>query len=131
MQAAVRRIDGRLRPLELTLDEMRHELFHHAARPPTGLRPEEFAAWVHHRELELGSRPEPEWGRWMLRVEGRDTEFLWLREAEAWVAAARLGEVDVRVLARGISPQEVEMVRIEDVEPYIEGHRDLRRGGGP
>jgi hypothetical protein len=72
-------------------------------------------------------RPDPAWSQVTIPVDGRPVSFWWLVEGRHWVA---LAEPDGRTLAlhgRDLPVESVELVRVTDLEPYIQGQRRLQQ----
>jgi hypothetical protein len=92
------------------------------------------AASLEDREAEAerggpGGRPadqaDPLWSTVPLPVDGQPVTFDLLAEGRHWVAMA---EVEGRALvlqARDLAPEQVELVRVTDVEPYVDGTERL------
>jgi hypothetical protein len=86
------------------------------------------AATRHEREAAVdgvGGLPNDlagaAWSAVSVRVDGRPVRFDLLTEGRHWVAVA---EVDGRALvleARDLTVDQIELVRVADIEPYIEG----------
>lgn len=76
-------------------------------------------------------RPDPAWSQVTIPVDGRPVGFQWLAEGRHWVAQA---ELDDRTLGfdtltlhgRDLPVESVELVRVTDLAPYIEGQRRLQ-----
>lgn len=91
-----------------------------------------WAAATGDREAAVGGvsglpadQPDPPWSAVPLRLDGRPVRFELLAEGRHWVA---LAEVEGRALvlqARDLVPEQVELVRVTDVEPYVEGTERL------
>lgn len=103
------------------------ETLWHAAdpAPPPGLDAEGFRAWVQEREHEFRERPLPEPRTVAIRVDGSPTDFELIVEGSQWVAMTELHEVTLTVRARNVGIEDVELMRVTDLEPYIEGSRRL------
>jgi hypothetical protein len=52
-------------------------------------------------------------------VDGKPVEFQLLEAGSRWTACARIGRVFVTITARDVDRSEVELVRIEDTDPYL------------
>ncbi len=109
---------------------LRHELFH-SMPPPHGLDPHQMRRWHFAREETFQSwRPESRTP--FLPVDGVPVEFNAVLEGQHWIAEGRVGTVTVKIRARAFPIEDVELVTVRDIEPYIEGHRRLmeesRRG---
>jgi hypothetical protein len=70
-------------------------------------------------------RPDPAWSQVTIPVDGRPVGFEWLAEGRHWVAQAELDDHTLTLHARDLPVESVELVRISDLEPYIEGQRRL------
>jgi hypothetical protein len=56
---------------------------------------------------------------------GRPVGFGWLAEGRHWVALAELDDRTLILRGRDLPVESVELVRVPDLEPYIEGQRRL------
>jgi hypothetical protein len=101
------------------------ELWHRAHPLPPG-SPETFLASHWEREHELASRPQPVWGTVAIPVDGRPVEFHWLAEGDHWVGVRDLDDVFLTMWGHGLPPEEVQLVRVRDLEPYVTGSRARR-----
>jgi hypothetical protein len=70
-------------------------------------------------------RPDPAWSRVTIPVDGRLVGFAWLGEGRHWVARAELDDHTLTVHARDLPVESVQLVRVPDLEPYIQGQRRL------
>ncbi len=77
------------------------------------------------RIASVRSRPDPAWSQVTIPVDGRPVAFAWLGEGRHWVARAELDDRTLTLHARDLPVGSVELVRVTDVEPYIEGMRRL------
>jgi hypothetical protein len=59
-------------------------------------------------------------------VDGRLVGFEWLTEGRHWVARAELDNRTLTLHGRDLPVESVELVRVADLEPYIQGQRRLR-----
>ena len=71
------------------------------------------------------SRPDPAWSQVTIPVDGRPVVFEWLAEGRHWVARAELGDRTLTLHARDLPVASVELVRVGDLAPYVEGSRRL------
>ncbi len=71
-------------------------------------------------------RSDSDWRRHAVLVDDRPVEFEWLAEGRGWVARGETEDVLVTIEARDFPIDTVELVRIADVQRYIEGARQLR-----
>jgi hypothetical protein len=71
-------------------------------------------------------RPDPAWSLVMIPVDGQPVGFWWLAEGRHWVALAELDERTLTLSARDLPVESVELVRVSDLEPYIQGQRRLQ-----
>jgi hypothetical protein len=55
------------------------------------------------------------------RVDGDEVLFSCLEEAGEWIAWARLPQIVVKVQARDFPLEQVELVRVSELEPYFPG----------
>ncbi len=79
-------------------------------------------------------QPDPPWSAVPIRLDGRPVRFQLLAEGRHWVAVAEVEGRTLVLQARDLAPEQVELVRVADVEPYLEGTERLeesraRRGG--
>jgi hypothetical protein len=58
-------------------------------------------------------------------VDGRPVAFAWLAEGRHWVAQAELDDRTLVVRGRDLPVGSVELVRVADLEPYVQGQRRL------
>jgi hypothetical protein len=56
-------------------------------------------------------------------VDGRPVAFAWLAEGRHWVAGAKLDDRTLTLHGRDLPVDSVELVRVIDLEPYIQGTR--------
>jgi hypothetical protein len=75
-----------------------------------------FAA-SHRRQSERAARAEP--STVAIPVDGRPVDFYLLADGDRWAACGRFGEVAVKITAADVAPSEIELVRIDDPEPYL------------
>ena len=59
-------------------------------------------------------------------VDGRPVGFQWLAEGRQWVAHAELEDRTLTLHGRDLPVESVELVRVVDLEPYIQGQRRLQ-----
>jgi hypothetical protein len=71
-------------------------------------------------------RPDPTWSQVTIPVDGRPVGFWWLAEGRHWVARAELDNRTLTLHARDLPVQAVELVRVLDLEPYVQGQRRLQ-----
>jgi hypothetical protein len=71
-------------------------------------------------------RPDPAWSLVTIPVDGRPVGFWWLAEGRHWVAQAELDKRTLTLHARDLPIEAVELVRVSDLEPYIQGQRRLQ-----
>jgi hypothetical protein len=70
-----------------------------------------------------GGRPDPAWSQVAILVDGLPATFAWLAEGRDWVAYAELEDRALVLQAHDLPVDGVELVRITDLEPYIQGTR--------
>jgi hypothetical protein len=58
-------------------------------------------------------------------VDGQPVAFQRLARGRHWVASAELDDRTLTLHARDLPVESVELVRVTDVEPYIQGQRRL------
>ena len=68
---------------------------------------------------------DPIWSAVPLPVDGQPVTFDLLAEGRHWVAMAELEGRVVVLQARDLAPERVELVRVTDVEPYVDGTERL------
>jgi hypothetical protein len=59
-------------------------------------------------------------------VDGRPVGFWWQAEGRHWVARAELDGRTLTLHGRDLPVESVELVRVTDLEPYIQGQRRLQ-----
>jgi hypothetical protein len=72
-----------------------------------------------------GREADSDWSEVAILVEGRPVGFELLGRGRHWVARAELGAWTLVLHARDLPIGEVELIRVTDVEPYVEGTRRL------
>jgi hypothetical protein len=70
-------------------------------------------------------RPDPAWSPVPIPVDGRPVAFEWLAQGRHWVAVADLAHQTLVLQARDLPVDQVELVRVADLDPYVEGTRRL------
>lgn len=83
-------------------------LWHEAAAPHELVRPS-FTA----------DDPTASWSELVIPVDGLPLAFRSLAEGSFWVGLARTGGALITVEAHGINPDDIGLVTVEDVEPYL------------
>jgi hypothetical protein len=71
-------------------------------------------------------RPDPAWSKVTVPVDGRPVGFAWLAEGRHWVARAELDDRTLTLHGRDLPVGSVELVRVSDLEPYVQGQRLLQ-----
>jgi hypothetical protein len=71
-------------------------------------------------------RLDPVWSQMRIPVDGRPVGFWWLAEGRHWVARAELEDRTLTLRGRDLPVESVELVRVLDLEPYIQGQRRLQ-----
>jgi hypothetical protein len=69
--------------------------------------------------------PEAAWSEVTIPVDGRPVAFAWLAEGRHWVAHAELEDRTLVLSARDLPLDQVALVRVTDVEPYLDGTRRI------
>jgi hypothetical protein len=110
---------------EESLRFLAENLWHEAQRPPEGLLPEEFAVWSAKQMIAIRTRPDPDWGHRTILVDGIPVEFNFLGEGQSWVGRGRIGNIVLTLTARSFPAEDAALITIADVEPYIQGGREL------
>lgn len=118
-------VSGKEEPLRLLAENLWHE----SKRPPEGLPPEEFSAWSAKLIIEIRTRPDPDWGHRTILVEAIPVEFDFLSEGPCWVGRGRCDSVVLVLTGRNFPVEDAALVKVADVEPYIQGGRDLAGEG--
>jgi hypothetical protein len=106
------------------VEMLRRELFHEAIRPPRELEGREMQRWMFDNEKAFESW-RPETRKVPIRIDGVPAEFAAVFEGRHWIAQGGAGRLIVKIRARELPIEEVVLVTVRDVEPYIEGHRRL------
>jgi hypothetical protein len=70
-------------------------------------------------------RPDAAWSPVTIVVDGRPVAFARLAEGRHWVAQGELEDRTLTLHARDLPVESVQLVRVTDLEPYIEGWRRL------
>jgi hypothetical protein len=115
----------------LTAREIFEEFQHLIRRPPQGLPLDEFHDWVTRNDREIRQAADPDWRPITIPLDGLPTSFSSISADEHWVAWAGLGEYRIVIHATRMPFEAVALVRITDVEPYIDGGRLLRERQHP
>lgn len=71
----------------------------------------------------LRRRPKASWLRTTIRVDGEPLEFEAMTDGARWVALAAWGDLIVRLQGHRFPVEDVELAVVQDVEPYLEGHK--------
>jgi hypothetical protein len=82
-------------------------------------------SWAGGAGRRPGRAGDPAWSEVAIPVEGRPASFELLAMGRHWAAWAELDGRTVILRARDLAAEEVELVRVDDVEPYVEGTRRL------
>ena len=69
--------------------------------------------------------PEAAWSEVTIPVDGHPVAFACLAEGRNWVAHAELENQTLVLSARDLPHDQVALVRVTDVEPYIDGTRRI------
>jgi hypothetical protein len=108
--------------LTMRLQDRRHlaqELWLRAAPPTDDLA-------EHVEQLAAARRrPDPAWSQVTIPVDGRPVVFEWLAEGRHWVARAELDDHTLTLHGHDLPVGSVELVRVADLEPYLQGQRRL------
>ena len=75
--------------------------------------------------LAAGAVGGAPWSEIAIPVDGRPVAFAWLAEGRHWVAYAELADRTLVLSARDLPVDQVALVRITDVEPYLAGTRQI------
>ena len=75
--------------------------------------------------MEIQTKADPDWGRRTILVEGLPVELDFLSEGHGWVARGRIGDVVLTLTAGNFPVEEAALIKIADIEPYVQGGRDL------
>ena len=71
----------------------------------------------HRMQSERGYRAEPATAT--IRVDGRPVDFYLLADGDRWAATGRVRRCGVKITSDGVAPDSVELVTIEDPDPYL------------
>jgi hypothetical protein len=113
------------RPARRSLRTAAEELWWSAREMPHGLSPEQMAGWHRRTERDLAARAEPRWSPLVLPVDGRPVRFDVLAEGRWWVARREADDRSITIWGRSWPIDELELVTVADIEPYVEGWRRL------
>lgn len=108
----------------LLLCELAQRLWQEAHWPPP--RDRSLGAvrdWVEARERARRAWHLPETTRIEIVVDGERVPFAFLAEGAVWGALGRIGSVVIRLRGRDWDVGSVELQRVENIEPYLEGTR--------
>lgn len=111
---------------EDVLRRLAEDLWQEQHRPPQGLPPERLHEWARARDREVRSRETPPAALVHVLVDGRAIPFDHISEGTAWAAVGRADDVTITLRAWRIAIEAVELVRLTDVDAYVEGTRRLR-----
>jgi hypothetical protein len=114
------------RDLEAMRVEAARELLAQNDQPPVDLPIEEFPAWLHQQQERLEHADPPPWSETTLVIEGRPLSANMARIADSWTVLVGEGDLTIEVRGSGVDPNDVALLRVADLEPYIEGLRRLR-----
>jgi hypothetical protein len=73
---------------------------------------------------ELPDPPQGAWRSVSIRLDAEAVPFTYLEEGAEWVAWTRLGDIELQVRSRAYPVEQVELVRVSDLEPYLAGSRE-------
>lgn len=113
-------------PREMILRDLAVGLWQETERPPANLPAERFRSWVDARERAIRRRETPSFAPVEISVNGRHRRFDHLSSGANWIAYGIVDDVTLKLSARNLSPDEVELVTVREPEPYIAGTRLLR-----
>ena len=105
--------------------ELAEQLWLEVEPPPPRESLERFIEWEDARERDHRSRPTPDFRTIELSVDDDPLTFSFLLEQNAWVALGSKEDVTISIIARNVGIEDVRLVTIRDVEPYIESRRRL------
>ncbi|HEY3214409.1 MAG TPA: hypothetical protein VGL16_14535 [Actinomycetota bacterium] len=111
---------------DYVLRRLAEDLWRGQNRPPPDLTAERLHEWARDRDREILNRETPPAHLFHVKVDGRAVPFDRVSEGTAWAAVGLVDDVAIMLRARGIPIEAVELVRLTDVEPYVEGTRLLR-----
>lgn len=80
---------------------------------------------IHRLMAAARKRPDPDWSQVLIPVDGEPQAFDYASEGQSWVARANVGGCTITLEGREFPMDSVELARIDDVEPYIEGQRQV------
>jgi hypothetical protein len=105
--------------------ELAEQLWFEVEPPPPRESLERLIEWEDVRERDHRHRPTPAFEAIELPVDGGPISFSFLLEQNGWVALGSKEDVTISIIARNAGIDDVRLVTIRDVEPYIEGRRRL------
>lgn len=104
--------------------ELAQRLWEEAHWPPPRDRSlGEVRGWVEARERARRAWHLPEPTPIEIAVDGERVPFAFLAEGPVWGALGRIGSVVIRLRGREWDVGTVELLRVETIEPYLEGTR--------
>jgi hypothetical protein len=108
-------------PIDFKLEELARSLWSHSHRPLGISSQEEFDVWARADQDAFEQRDATAPREVSISVDGVATPFQYLEHAPFWGAVAKLGDITITLDARNADIGEVDLVRITDPDPYIEG----------
>lgn len=112
-------------PHELLLRELAEGLWWEVGSPPDGPFSGAFHEWAQAREREFRHREPPPFTPVRITVDGEPIRFDHHSEGAAWVAAGRITDVTITLRTRNLAVDDIELITVTDVEPYVEGSKLL------
>jgi hypothetical protein len=110
-------------PWALVLRGLAEDLWVEGHPPPSDH--EQLRQWINAREREHRRQETPSFAPVRIPVDDESVSFDHLADGSAWVAVTRRDALAITLRARNLSIEGVELVTVRDVEPYIEGSRQL------
>jgi hypothetical protein len=71
--------------------------------------------------------PDAPTGPARITVDGQPVDVTCRRDDQAWSATGRLADHHLRIQARGVTPDQLSLTRVTDIEPYLTGYRSYLR----
>jgi hypothetical protein len=122
VEVRVERVDAERVPT--VLSESRRHLAEDLWLAAASQAPDAAERW--ERIVGARRRPDPTWSQVTIPVDGRLVDFEWLGEGRRWVARAEVDDRTLTLHGRDPPVESVELVRVSDLEPYIQGQRRLQ-----
>jgi hypothetical protein len=122
VEVRVERVDAERVPT--VLSESRRHLAEDLWLAAASQAPDAAERW--ERIVGARRRPDPTWSQVTIPVDGRLVDFEWMGEGRRWVARAEVDDRTLTLHGRDPPVESVELVRVSELEPYIQGQRRLQ-----